>query len=177
VLLAHPVALQVLRWGGVAMLCWMAWRMATAGQAGQNTKAPAGFFGMAAFQGVNPKGRLVGVAAIAAFLDRRSGGALAQAAMFATVFMLVALARLLPGPLRMSRLVTPDTRGDGSARADLRAEPGCRCLPFCAAARIFGGAADTARCRDVPGHPSRHGANSDETGLDHYDQGRLRHEQ
>ena len=38
--------------------------------------------------------------------------------------VLAALARLLPGPLRMSRLVTPDTRGDGSARADLRAEPG-----------------------------------------------------
>jgi threonine/homoserine/homoserine lactone efflux protein len=96
VLLAHPLALQVLRWGGAAMLCWMAWRMATAGQAGQATKAPAGFLGMAAFQWVNPKGWLVGAAAIAAFLDRRSGGALAQAAIFATVFMLVALPACLP---------------------------------------------------------------------------------
>jgi threonine/homoserine/homoserine lactone efflux protein len=96
VLLAHPLALQVLRWGGVAMLCWMAWRIATAGHAGQATKAPAGFLGMAAFQWVNPKAWLVGVAAIAAFLDRRSGGALAQAAIFATVFMLVALPACLP---------------------------------------------------------------------------------
>jgi threonine/homoserine/homoserine lactone efflux protein len=96
VLLAHPLALQVLRWGGAAMLCWMAWRMATAGHAGQATKAPAGFLGMAAFQWVNPKGWLVAVAAIAAFLDRRSGDALAQAAIFATVFILVALPACLP---------------------------------------------------------------------------------
>jgi threonine/homoserine/homoserine lactone efflux protein len=46
---------------------------------------------MAAFQWVNPKGWLVGVTAIAAFLDRRSACALAQAAMLATVFMLVPL--------------------------------------------------------------------------------------
>jgi len=96
VLLGHPLALQVLRWGGVAMLCWMAWRMAAAGQAGQAAKAPAGFLGMAAFQWVNPKAWLAGVAAIAAFLDRRSGGALPQAAMFAAVFMLVALPACMP---------------------------------------------------------------------------------
>jgi threonine/homoserine/homoserine lactone efflux protein len=96
VLLGHPLALQVLRWSGVALLCWMAWRMATAGHSGQATKAPAGFLGLAAFQWVNPKGWLVGVAAIAAFLDPRSGGALAQAAVFATVFMLVALPACLP---------------------------------------------------------------------------------
>ncbi len=95
-LVAHPLALQVLRWGGAAMLCWMAWRIATAGHAEQPTKAPAGFFGMAAFQWVNPKAWLVGVAAIAAFLDRHADGALAQAAIFATVFTLVALPSCLP---------------------------------------------------------------------------------
>ena len=94
-LLAHPLVLQVLRWGGVAMLYWIAWRIATAGDAGQATNAPAGFLGMAAFQWVNPKGWLVIAAAIAAFLDRRSG-ALAQAAIYATVFALVALAACLP---------------------------------------------------------------------------------
>ena len=96
VLLAHPLALQVLRWSGVAVLCWMAWRIATAGPATQAMKAPAGFLGMAAFQWVNPKGWLVGVAAIAAFLDKRPGGAPAQAAIFATVFTLVALPSCLP---------------------------------------------------------------------------------
>jgi threonine/homoserine/homoserine lactone efflux protein len=96
VLLAHPLALQVLKWGGAAMLCWMAWRIATAGPAEQATKAPAGFLAMAAFQWVNPKAWLVGAAAIAAFLDRRAGGALAQAAILATVFTLVALPSCLP---------------------------------------------------------------------------------
>jgi threonine/homoserine/homoserine lactone efflux protein len=65
VLPAHPVALQILKWGGAAMLCWMAWRIATAGPAGGTTGAPAGFLPMAAFQWVNPKGWLIGVAAVA----------------------------------------------------------------------------------------------------------------
>jgi threonine/homoserine/homoserine lactone efflux protein len=96
VLLAHPLALQVLKWGGAAMLCWIAWRIATAGHAGEDIKAPAGFLGMAAFQWVNPKGWLIGVAAVATFLDRRAGSALAQAVIFAVLFALVALPSCLP---------------------------------------------------------------------------------
>jgi len=96
VLLAHPLALQVLKWGGAAMLCWMAWRIATAGHDEAATNAPTGFLGVAAFQWVNPKGWLVGVAAIATFLDRRTGGALAQAVTFAILFMLAALPSCLP---------------------------------------------------------------------------------
>jgi threonine/homoserine/homoserine lactone efflux protein len=96
VLLAHPLALQVLKWAGAAMLCWMAWRIATAGQAEGTAKAPAGFLGMAAFQWINPKGWLVSVAAVATFLDRHAGGALAQAAIFAILFTLVALPCCVP---------------------------------------------------------------------------------
>ena len=96
VLLAHPLVLPVLKWGGAAILCWMAWRIATAGDGGPAPNAPAGFLAMAAFQWVNPKGWLIGVAAIATFLDRRSGGALAQAAVFAVLFALVALPACLP---------------------------------------------------------------------------------
>lgn len=96
VLLAHPLVLQILKWGGAAMLFWLAWRIATAGDAEGTTNPPAGFLRMAAFQWVNPKGWLVGVAAIATFLDRRGGGALAQAVIFATVFTLVALPSCLP---------------------------------------------------------------------------------
>jgi len=51
---------------------------------------------MAAFQWMNPKGWLVSVAAIATFLDRRGGDALAQAAVFASLFMLAALPSCLP---------------------------------------------------------------------------------
>jgi threonine/homoserine/homoserine lactone efflux protein len=96
VLLAHPLGLQILKWTGIAMLCYMAWRIATAGRSGENTDAPAGFLGMAAFQWINPKGWLVGVAAIATFLDRHAGSAIAQAAVFAILFMLVALPSCLP---------------------------------------------------------------------------------
>jgi threonine/homoserine/homoserine lactone efflux protein len=96
VLLAHPVALQVLKWGGAAMLCWMAWRIAAAGPAAGITNAPAGFLRMAAFQWANPKGWLVGVAAIAIFLDRRAGNALGQAVIFAILFSLVALPSCFP---------------------------------------------------------------------------------
>ncbi len=96
VLLAHPLALEVLKWGGAAMLCWMAWKIATAAHDEGAANAPAGVLGMAAFQWMNPKGWLVSVAAIATFLDRRAGDALAQAAIFASLFMLAALPSCLP---------------------------------------------------------------------------------
>jgi len=95
-LLAHPLALQILRWGGAAVLCWLAWRIAIAGRAGAVADVPRGFARMAAFQWVNPKGWLISVTAIATFLDRRGGGALAQAAVLAILFTLVALPACLP---------------------------------------------------------------------------------
>jgi len=114
VLLAHPLVLQFLKWGGAAMLCWMAWRIATAGHAEAIPHAPTGFLGMAAFQWVNPKGWLIGVAAIATFLDRGAGGALAQAAVFAVLFMLVAFPSCLPwlafGAALQRFLTTPRAR-------------------------------------------------------------------
>jgi threonine/homoserine/homoserine lactone efflux protein len=96
VLLAHPLALQVLKWGGVALLCWMAWKIATAAHGEGAANAPAGFLRMAAFQWMNPKGWLVSIAAIATFLDRSGGDALAQAAVFAGLFTLVAFPSCLP---------------------------------------------------------------------------------
>jgi threonine/homoserine/homoserine lactone efflux protein len=95
-LLAHPLALQVLKWSAAALICWMAWRIATAGHAEGAGNVPAGFFSMAAFQWINPKGWLIGVAAVATFLDRQSGSAPAQAAFFAILFMLVAIPSCLP---------------------------------------------------------------------------------
>jgi threonine/homoserine/homoserine lactone efflux protein len=95
-LLVHPLALLALKCAAAAMLCWMAWRIATAKPAEGIMNAPAGFLGMAAFQWVNPKGWLVGVAAIAAFLDRRGGSALAQAVVFAILFALVAVPCCFP---------------------------------------------------------------------------------
>lgn len=64
-----PELQSALRWVGAAWLLWLAWRIATApppaldeGQA----RAP-GFWAAAAFQWVNPKAWLVGLAAMAAF--------------------------------------------------------------------------------------------------------------
>jgi threonine/homoserine/homoserine lactone efflux protein len=77
------------------MVCWMAWRIATAGHAEGAVNAPAGFLGMAAFQWVNPKGWLIGVAAVATFLDQRAG-ALGQAVLFAILFTLAAFPSCFP---------------------------------------------------------------------------------
>ena len=95
-LLAHPLALQILKWAGAAMLCWMAWQIATAKPAGHATGRPAGFLAMAAFQWVNPKGWLVSTAAVATFLGRHAGDALGQAVVFAALFALTALPSCFP---------------------------------------------------------------------------------
>lgn len=95
-LLGHPIVLEVLRWGGAALICWMAWHIARAKEDGQ---APPGrrlsFFGMAAFQWVNPKSWLVVSSATATFLNPTLG-ALPQAAIFAILFGLVALLVCFP---------------------------------------------------------------------------------
>jgi threonine/homoserine/homoserine lactone efflux protein len=95
-LLAHPLALQVLKWAGAAMLCWMAWQIAAAKPAGRATRRPAGFLAMAAFQWINPKGWLVSTAAVATFLNRHTGDALGQAVIFAALFTLTALPCCFP---------------------------------------------------------------------------------
>lgn len=95
-LLAHPLALQVLKWGGAALLCAMAWRIAVAEPSGPATGMSGGFLGMAAFQWVNPKGWLICAAAVASFLDRRTGGALGQAVILAALFTLTALPACFP---------------------------------------------------------------------------------
>jgi threonine/homoserine/homoserine lactone efflux protein len=95
-LLNHPWAFQVLKWGGAATLCWMAWRIATAGHAGEAADAPVGFPGMAAFQWANPKGWLISVAVVATFMNRHAGGALGQAVVLTILFMLAALPSCFP---------------------------------------------------------------------------------
>ena len=95
-LLRHPLVLAILRWGGVALLGWMAWRIATSGHGEEAKDGPAGFLRLAAFQWVNPKGWLTGVAAVTTFLHPGDGGALAQAALLALLFTLVALPSCFP---------------------------------------------------------------------------------
>ncbi|GAA2165970.1 LysE family translocator [Actinomadura napierensis] len=94
-LLDHAWTLETLKWGGAALLCWMAWGIATADRAEEAAEAPTGFLGMAAFQWANPKGWLIAAAADATFLDRH-GGALSQALVFSGLFLLAALPSCLP---------------------------------------------------------------------------------
>jgi len=97
VILGNPLVLKVVKWTGAAMLCWLAWKVATArrspaGVAGK----PVGLVGAAAFQWVNPKSWLVCASAAATFLDAGAGGALAQSAALGLVFFVAVLPSCLP---------------------------------------------------------------------------------
>jgi threonine/homoserine/homoserine lactone efflux protein len=97
VILGNPLILRVVKWGGATVLCWMAWKVATArrGAAAEGGQ-PVGLVGAAAFQWVNPKSWLVCASAAATFLDARAGSALAQSAILGFVFLLAALPSCLP---------------------------------------------------------------------------------
>src|ERR1700730_10890132 len=58
--LAHPLALRALNWGGAAFLLWLAWEIATSRSLDATaSRDPVGFIGGAGFQWVNPKSWLV----------------------------------------------------------------------------------------------------------------------
>jgi threonine/homoserine/homoserine lactone efflux protein len=96
-ILDHPRVLVGVRWGGAAVLCFLAWRIATArrGEAAAGAR-PTGFLGAAVFQWVNPKAWLVCASAAATFLDARAGGAVGQSAALALAFLLACLPSCLP---------------------------------------------------------------------------------
>jgi threonine/homoserine/homoserine lactone efflux protein len=97
VILDSPVVLEGVKWGGAAVLCWLAWKIATArvGPTATGGK-PVGFVGAAAFQWVNPKAWLVCASAAATFLDRRAGSALGQSAALGLLFFLACLPSCFP---------------------------------------------------------------------------------
>jgi threonine/homoserine/homoserine lactone efflux protein len=89
--LERPLLLDLLKWGGAAVLLWLAWRIATAGRGhGSERRDPVGFRGAAAFQWVNPKSWLVCASAAGTYLDDGSAGALAHALLFGGLFVLAA---------------------------------------------------------------------------------------
>ena len=91
-ILDHPVVLRVLKWGGAAFLCWLAWKIATARGAGAAAGGrPVGFAGAAAFQWINPKSWLVCASATATFLEEGTGSAVGQSLAFGLVFVAAAL--------------------------------------------------------------------------------------
>jgi threonine/homoserine/homoserine lactone efflux protein len=81
--------MQVLRYLGITVLLWLAWKIGTARRAsGGGRERPTGFLEAAGFQWVNPKAWLMCAAAVSGFL-RDDSSALGQAAIIAGVFLLV----------------------------------------------------------------------------------------
>jgi threonine/homoserine/homoserine lactone efflux protein len=92
VILESPLLLMAVKWTGAAVLCWLAWKIATSrGNGAHKDAQPIGFLGAAAFQWINPKSWLACASAAAAFLDQGRGSAHLQAAMLALLFALAAL--------------------------------------------------------------------------------------
>jgi threonine/homoserine/homoserine lactone efflux protein len=97
VILHHPAVLEGIKWCGAAVLCWLAWKIATAGRSGTApTGPPVGFIGAAAFQWINPKSWLVCASAAATFLQDGASSALIQSAAFGLTFVLASLPSCLP---------------------------------------------------------------------------------
>jgi threonine/homoserine/homoserine lactone efflux protein len=97
VILNHPIVLKGVKWCGAVVLCWLAWKVATAGRAGPATGGkPVGLIGAAAFQWVNPKSWLVCASAAATFLHEGAGGALGQSAALGLLFFIAVLPSCLP---------------------------------------------------------------------------------
>ena len=91
-ILENPLLLTGVKWTGVAVLLWLAWRIATSRGTGVDKDArPIGFLGAAAFQWINPKSWVACTSAAAAFLDQSRGSAHLQAATLAGLFVLAAL--------------------------------------------------------------------------------------
>lgn len=88
VLVGHPDVMTAIRFLGAAFLLWLAWKIATApAGSGQAAGEPTGFLGAAALQWVNPKAWMVSTGAVVTYLHAESGTAVAQAALFALVFI------------------------------------------------------------------------------------------
>ena len=92
VVLASPGLILILKWGGIAFLLWLSWKIATAGRSDATTeKQPLGFWGAAAFQWINPKSWLVSVSAVSVYLHPAAGTVFTQAMGLGLLFILAAL--------------------------------------------------------------------------------------
>jgi threonine/homoserine/homoserine lactone efflux protein len=97
VILDNPLIIRGVKWSGAVVLCWLAWRIATARRADADAEArPVGFLGAASFQWVNPKSWLVCASAVATFLDQGAGSALGQSVAFGLLFLVACLPSCFP---------------------------------------------------------------------------------
>lgn len=86
VLTDNPSIMYALRVGGIAVLLWLAWKIATAGRTEAAARErPIGFFEAAAFQWVNPKAWLFCASAVGGFLEPAGAPPATQAALFSVI--------------------------------------------------------------------------------------------
>ena len=91
-LLRSTVLYEVLRWVGIAVLLWLAWKIATAGPLhASDNQHDIGFWQAAAFQWVNPKSWLVCASAIGTFLQPQGASIFLQSLIFGILFILAAV--------------------------------------------------------------------------------------
>jgi len=90
--LAHPIALNGLKWCGIGLLLWLAWKIATAGSGeAAVTHDVVGFWQAAALQWVSPKSWLIGASAVGTYLHAEAASAFMQSMLFSILFVLAAL--------------------------------------------------------------------------------------
>jgi threonine/homoserine/homoserine lactone efflux protein len=90
--LERPYILELLKWGGVGFLLWLAWKIATAKvPIAARATSIVGFWRAAAFQWINPKSWIVCAGAVGTYLQVDHGGVLGQSALFGGLFVLAAI--------------------------------------------------------------------------------------
>ena len=95
-LTGSPSIMRALRVLGIAVLLWLAWKIATAGRTnGAARERPIGFFEAAAFQWVNPKAWLFCAGAVGGFLEGGSSPPAIQAALFSAITMAIGIPCML----------------------------------------------------------------------------------
>ena len=95
ILLSWPPLVPLFRWGGAIWIAWLAWKIAAAPPPDETAPGRVlGFFGAAAFQWVNPKAWLIGVALAGEYISPASPLAPQLLTVFA-VFAVVGLPCLL----------------------------------------------------------------------------------
>jgi threonine/homoserine/homoserine lactone efflux protein len=95
--LESPAVLHALKWGGIAFLLWLAWKIATASHDEQKTSQTfGGFWQAAAFQWINPKSWLIAASAVGAYLGEGDSSALAKSAALGILFVCAAVPSCFP---------------------------------------------------------------------------------
>ena len=90
--LQYPIVQRGLAWGGVGLLLWLSWTIATAAPRTTATAGEAiGFWQAAVLQWVNPKSWLVSASAVGASLPVGAANAVFHALSLGMLFVLVAL--------------------------------------------------------------------------------------